>query len=96
MTINDRKADEPKVQFTTNSYFVDESAGEVTVVIKRTGDLTNSSTVICFTQENSAEAGLDFYERTNGKNSSKIKFEPGEKVCTWYYFFLKWEYCDIQ
>ena len=80
VVINDTEGDHPTVQFTTNSYFVDEGASHVNVLIQRSGDLTNGSTVICFTQDNSAKAGEDYYERRKRKNSSKIKFRPGEKV----------------
>lgn len=67
----------PKVQFKERSYKVDESDGEVTAIVYRSGDINLMSTVRCYTRQGSAQVMMDYSERPN-TDASVITFLPGE------------------
>uniref|UniRef100_A0A669EDI1 Fras1 related extracellular matrix 3 n=1 Tax=Oreochromis niloticus TaxID=8128 RepID=A0A669EDI1_ORENI len=77
ITINDTVTDLPKVQFKEGSYKVDESDGEVTATVYRSGDISLRSTVRCYTRQGSAQVMMDYNERPN-TDASVITFLPGE------------------
>ncbi len=67
----------PKVQFKEGSYKVDESDGEVTAIVYRSGDINLRSTVRCYTRQGSAQVMMDYSERPN-TDASIVTFLPGE------------------
>lgn len=67
----------PKVQFKEGSYMVDESDGEVTAIVYRSGDISLRSTVRCYTRQSSAQVMMDYSERPN-TDASIVTFLPGE------------------
>lgn len=69
----------PKVQFKEGSYKMDESDGEVTAIVYRSGDISLKSTVRCYTRQGSAQVMMDYSERPN-TDASVITFLPGETV----------------
>ncbi|XP_023190178.1 FRAS1-related extracellular matrix protein 3 [Xiphophorus maculatus] len=77
ITINDTVTDLPKVQFKEGSYKVDESDGEVSAMVYRSGDISLRSTVRCYTRQGSAQVMMDYSERPN-TDASIITFLPGE------------------
>ncbi|XP_061888272.1 FRAS1-related extracellular matrix protein 3 [Entelurus aequoreus] len=77
ITINDTTTDVPKFQFKEGSYKVDEADGEVKATVYRSGDISLSSTVRCYTRQGSAEVMMDYSERPNTE-ASIITFLPGE------------------
>lgn len=83
VTINDTVSDLPKVVFRDQTYEVNENDGTVTATIIRSGDLSITSTVRCYTRQGSAQVMMDFDERPNIE-SSVVTFLPGErsKECT--------------
>ncbi|XP_038062968.1 extracellular matrix protein 3-like [Patiria miniata] len=83
ITINDTISDLPKVEFRDLTYEINENDGTVTAVIVRSGDLSITSTVRCYTRQGSAQVMMDFDERPNIE-SSIVTFLPGErsKECT--------------
>ncbi|XP_033631977.1 extracellular matrix protein 3-like [Asterias rubens] len=83
VTINDTISDLPKVQFRDLTYEVNENDGTITTTIMRSGDLSITSTVRCYTRQGSAQVMMDFDERPNIE-ASIITFLPGErqKDCT--------------
>uniref|UniRef100_A0A3P9JJ23 Fras1 related extracellular matrix 3 n=1 Tax=Oryzias latipes TaxID=8090 RepID=A0A3P9JJ23_ORYLA len=82
ITINDTVTDLPKVQFKEGSYKVDESEGEVRAMLYRSGDISLTSTVRCYTRQGSAQVMMDYMERPN-TDASLVTFLPGEseKLC---------------
>ncbi|KAF6724623.1 FRAS1-related extracellular matrix protein 2 [Oryzias melastigma] len=82
ITINDTVTDLPKVQFKEGSYKVDESEGEVRAMVYRSGDISLTSTVRCYTRQGSAQVMMDYTERPN-TDASLLTFLPGEseKFC---------------
>ncbi|CAB1418214.1 unnamed protein product [Pleuronectes platessa] len=80
--INDSVSDLPKVQFREPVYTGEESDGQISVTVYRSGDITHRSTVRCYTRQGSAQVASDFDERPN-TDSSIITFLPGEveKLC---------------
>ncbi|TNN89506.1 FRAS1-related extracellular matrix protein 2 [Liparis tanakae] len=78
ITINDTVTDVPKVQFKEGSYKVDESDGEVTAIVYRSGDITVRSTVRCYTRQASAQVMMDYSERPN-TDASIITFLPEDE-----------------
>ncbi|XP_043828212.1 FRAS1-related extracellular matrix protein 3 [Dromiciops gliroides] len=80
--INDTITDLPKVQFKKSSYTGNERDGQVRAIIYRSGDISHSSTVRCFTRQGSAQVTADYKERPNTDDSTVI-FLPGEteKAC---------------
>ncbi|XP_054706772.1 FRAS1-related extracellular matrix protein 2-like [Uloborus diversus] len=79
VTINDSASDLPKFQFKDSSYTIFENDSVLNTLITRTGDLTHSAAVRCYTRQKSAKAGIDYEERPNTYDSL-ILFQPGETV----------------
>ncbi|KAK7166140.1 hypothetical protein R3I93_006042 [Phoxinus phoxinus] len=77
ITINDTVTDLPKVQFREEEYKVDEADGEVKAMVYRSGDISQRSTVLCYTRQGSAQVMMDYDERPN-TDASIIVFLPGE------------------
>ncbi|XP_051993005.1 FRAS1-related extracellular matrix protein 2-like isoform X2 [Xyrauchen texanus] len=77
ITINDTVTDLPKVQFREAEYKVDEADGELRVMVYRSGDISQRSTVRCYTRQGSAQVMMDYDERPN-TDASMIVFLPGE------------------
>ncbi|XP_028833637.1 FRAS1-related extracellular matrix protein 3 isoform X2 [Denticeps clupeoides] len=77
ITINDTVTDLPKVQFKEGTYIVDEADGEIRAMLYRSGDISLSSTVRCYTRQGSAQVMMDYEERPNAA-ASIITFLPGE------------------
>lgn len=69
----------PKVQFKEGSYKVDESDGEVTATVYRSGDISLRSTARCYTRQGSAQVMMDYNERPN-TDASVITFLPGDTL----------------
>lgn len=83
----------PKVQFKEGSYKVDESDGEVKAIVYRSGDISISSTVRCYTRQGSAQVMMDYAERPNTE-ASVITFLPGEPRPS-NHFSLFFQYCSV-
>ncbi len=66
----------PKVQFREAEYKVDEADGEVKAMVYRSGDISQRSTVRCYTRQGSAQVMMDYDERPN-TDASIIVFLPG-------------------
>lgn len=66
----------PKVQFREAEYKVDEADGEVKAMVYRSGDISQRSTVLCYTRQGSAQVMMDYDERPN-TDASIIVFLPG-------------------
>lgn len=66
----------PKVQFREAEYKVDESDGHLKVMVFRSGDVSQRSTVRCYTRQGSAQVMMDYNERPN-TDASMIEFLPG-------------------
>ncbi|XP_076130115.1 FRAS1-related extracellular matrix protein 2a isoform X2 [Alosa pseudoharengus] len=77
VSINDSVSDLPQMQFQQVLYTGQESAGEISAVVKRSGDLSFTSSVRCYTRQGTAQVADDFEERPN-TDSSIITFLPGE------------------
>ncbi|KAG5284008.1 hypothetical protein AALO_G00021940 [Alosa alosa] len=75
--INDSVSDLPQMQFQQVLYTGQESTGEISAVVKRSGDLSFTSNVRCYTRQGTAQVADDFEERPN-TDSSIITFLPGE------------------
>ncbi|XP_008295897.1 FRAS1-related extracellular matrix protein 2-like isoform X2 [Stegastes partitus] len=75
--INDSVSDLPKVQFREPLYTGEESDGQITAMVYRSGDIRHQSSVRCFTRQGSAQVASDFDERPN-TDASVISFLPGE------------------
>ncbi len=69
----------PKVQFRETEYEVDEADGEVKVMLYRSGDISQRSTVRCYTRQGSAQVMMDYDERPN-TDASIIVFLPGPLI----------------
>lgn len=66
----------PKVQFREAVYTGEESDGQITVTVYRSGDIRHRSTVRCYSRQGSAEVASDFDERPN-TDASVVTFLPG-------------------
>ncbi|KAA0722212.1 FRAS1-related extracellular matrix protein 2 ECM3 -like protein [Triplophysa tibetana] len=77
ITINDSVTDLPKVQFREAEYKVDEADGELKAIVYRSGDVSQRSTVRCYTRQASAQVMMDYNERPNA-DASIIEFLSGE------------------
>uniref|UniRef100_H3CX40 FRAS1 related extracellular matrix 2a n=1 Tax=Tetraodon nigroviridis TaxID=99883 RepID=H3CX40_TETNG len=75
--INDSVSDLPKVQFREAVYSGEESDGQITAIVYRSGDIRHRSTVRCYSRQGSAQVASDFDERPN-TDASIITFLPGE------------------
>lgn len=69
----------PKVQFREPVYSGEESDGQITATVYRSGDIRHKSTVRCYTRQGSAQVTSDFDERPN-TDASIITFLPGISV----------------
>lgn len=67
----------PIIQFVKSSHLTNEETGAFTAVLMRTGDLTYSSSVRCYTRSMTAQVEADFRERAD-TDESIIVFNPGE------------------
>ncbi|KAG1714495.1 Extracellular matrix protein FRAS1 [Nymphon striatum] len=78
-----KDSDFPVLQFLESSIYVNETDGRVNVPISRTGDLSVQSSVICFTDQKTANVGTDFEERVRSE-SSRVFFPPNQSManCT--------------
>nr|CAB3247089.1 FRAS1-related extracellular matrix protein 2 [Phallusia mammillata] len=83
VVINDSISDLPLMQFTLPEVEVNEADGSLAALISRSGDLSQSASVRCFTRQASAEVMMDYAERPN-TDGSLVHFEPGqsEARCT--------------
>lgn len=66
----------PIFQFAESELEVKEEAGEVSVEVTRNGDVTQTSSVRCYTRQASAKVMMDFVERPN-TDDSLVTFQPG-------------------
>eukprot|EP00118_Oscarella_pearsei_P004303 m.18164 g.18164 ORF g.18164 m.18164 type:complete len:3072 (+) comp27610_c0_seq1:382-9597(+) len=78
VTIDDSASDIPGMQFKERTVTVNEEDGTISVTIVRTGDLSKTATVRCFTRQSSAQVMMDYAERPNS-DSSIVTFKPGER-----------------
>lgn len=69
----------PRMQFKDAEYKVDESDGQVRAMVYRSGDISQKSTVRCYTRQGSAQVMMDYNERPN-TDASIITFQPGQQV----------------
>lgn len=69
----------PKVQFRESVYTGEESDGQITATVYRSGDIRHKSSVRCYTRQASAQVASDFDERPN-TDASVISFLPGSSV----------------
>ena len=67
------------MQFAKDSYKVNEEERSLTAVIQRFGDISQSSTVRCYTRQATASVSIDYAERPN-TNASIVNFEPGKDL----------------
>ncbi|KAM6954491.1 extracellular matrix organizing protein FRAS1 [Aplochiton taeniatus] len=83
VVITDTFQDIPSMQFEKTSYMVKERDSVLHIPILRSGDLSVTSSVRCFTRTMTAMVMDDFDERRNS-DDSRISFLKGEKVknCT--------------
>ena len=65
------------MEFAAEEYEVDEEKRSLTAVIQRSGDLSQTSSVRCYTRQATAQVSADYAERPN-TNASVVTFEPGE------------------
>nr|XP_002119185.2 FRAS1-related extracellular matrix protein 2 [Ciona intestinalis] len=77
VTINDTESDLPIMEFAEATYEVNEIDGSLSAVILRSGDLSQSSSVRCYTRQATAEVMMDYAERPN-TDASIVRFEPGQ------------------
>ncbi|XP_069576848.1 LOW QUALITY PROTEIN: FRAS1-related extracellular matrix protein 2a [Brachyistius frenatus] len=75
--INDSVSDLPKVQFREPVYSGEESDGQITATVYRSGDIRHTSSIRCYSRQGSAQVASDFDERPN-TDASIISFLPGE------------------
>lgn len=66
----------PQVQFKESVYIVNEKDKQVSATIYRSGDVSQKSSVRCYTRQGSAQVTLDYEERPNTDDSSVV-FLPG-------------------
>lgn len=67
------------MEFTYTEMVVKESERMVEVPIRRLGDCSQNSSVICYTRQNTAVVMMDYTERPLTE-ASRVMFLPGEKV----------------
>lgn len=65
------------MQFVRTSYSTNEKSGAFSATLMRTGDLSYTSTLRCYTRSMTAQVQRDFKERTD-TDASIILFNPGE------------------
>ena len=64
------------MQFSEPTIEVNEANGTLSATIVRSGDLSQSSAVRCYTRQATAEVMMDYAERPN-TDSSIVRFKPG-------------------
>ena len=69
----------PSVQFDQATYATKETAGVLSVMLMRSGDLSLQSSVRCYTRQMSARVGEDFVERPDSPESA-VTFRPGQST----------------
>ena len=69
----------PVMQFAQDVYFVDEAEKMLSIPVLRAGDLSFTSSVVCYTRQASAAVGRDYEERVF-TDASRLTMRPGEKV----------------
>lgn len=69
----------PKVEFKQAVLTAEESEGQISAMIHRSGDIRHKSTVRCYTRQDSAQVASDFDERPN-TDASIITFLPGKQT----------------
>lgn len=74
----------PKVQFREAEYKVDEADGQLKAMVYRSGDVSQRSTVRCYTRQGSAQVMMDYNERPN-TDASIVEFLPGQTHPLLYY-----------
>lgn len=67
------------MQFSTVKVTVEEQLGVVHIPVARIGDLSYSSSVVCYTRQKTAQVMMDYDERRN-TDEFRIVFLPGERV----------------
>lgn len=67
------------MQFQEAEYTVDEADGLLKAMVYRSGDISEKSTVRCYTRQGSAQVMMDYNERPN-TDASIITFLPGQQV----------------
>ena len=65
------------MEFQHAEYEVLETEGQVVVMVTRSGDINQRSSVRCFTRQSSAEVAVDYIERPD-TDASLIEFLPGK------------------
>lgn len=65
------------MQFSQPEVQVNEADGSLAALISRSGDLSQSASVRCYTRQATAEVMMDYAERPN-TDGSIVRFEPGE------------------
>ncbi|KAK3859680.1 hypothetical protein Pcinc_034224 [Petrolisthes cinctipes] len=75
VTISDEE-DIPSIEFALTEIVVRENETAVKIPVERSGDLSQVSSVHCFTRQRSAKGGTDFIERPNSEDSA-IVFPKG-------------------
>lgn len=68
------------VELKEDEYTIAETESNVSIGVVRTGDLSKTSSVTLFTEENDAKDGVDFVERPD-KPVSNVVFQPGKGPC---------------
>lgn len=66
------------MQFADSARQVNEARGTLSARIVRSGDLSISSAVRCYTRQASAQVMMDYEERPN-TDASLVRFEPGKR-----------------
>lgn len=66
------------MQFSEASLEVNEADETASALIVRSGDLSQTSSVRCYTRQASAEVMMDYAERPN-TDGSIVKFHPGTR-----------------
>jgi len=65
------------MEFAKAEVHVNEADGTLAALIVRSGDLSQTAAVRCYTRQASAEVMMDYAERPN-TDSSLVHFEPGK------------------
>ncbi|XP_067933161.1 extracellular matrix organizing protein FRAS1-like [Watersipora subatra] len=81
ITIDDSDLDAPVLSFEMPKYTVSEDKEKLSIPILRTGDISCSVSVICYTRQQSASV-MDDYIELPFTNASRIELLSGEKNAT--------------
>lgn len=77
----------PKVHFREPVYSGEESDGQITATVYRSGDIWHKSSVRCYSRQGTAQVASDFEERPN-TDASIITFSPGIFDQTFMFFYF--------